>query len=301
MSGFEDYFSAAVKLSAITTNPSLNKDDSIAGPDLNNNGVRDDLDEYLASLEDSDINKKAIFNAFYAYQATINLKSPSEKDVKKAKLRMSDAIKGIVDAFGPKDAFDRLKIIEQYSINTDVRRKTYDKFEGTLAKSETLPDTPSKQAGGDTKQPEQKPIKNISEAIKRLEELGEIPKLNKDKDVAGPDENGNGVRDDLDAYVASLPDTEIQKSAMLQMFAALRYGLLVDVEDQKAVELGVSKSMDAVSCMFDRYGPEIADKKIKIIRSYAINTRSRFEANNRFSVAKNGRDVESKNYGYCDE
>lgn len=60
MSGFEDYFSAAGKLSAITT------------PDLNNNGVRDDLDECLASLTDGEINKKATFNTFYAYQAMIN-------------------------------------------------------------------------------------------------------------------------------------------------------------------------------------------------------------------------------------
>lgn len=299
MSGFEDYFSAAGKLSAITTNPSLNKDDSIAGPDLNNNGVRDDLDEYLASLEDGEINKKVIFNAFYAYQATINLKNPTEKDVKKAKLRMSDAIKGLVDAFGPKDAFDRLKIIEQYSINTDVRRKAYDEFEGTSAKSETLPDTPNDQAGGDTKQPDQKPIKNISEAIKRLEDLGEIPKLNKDKDIAGPDENGNGVRDDLDAYVASLPDKEEQKKAAIQYLAAYQYAITIDFENSQEVDDAITKTMDATSCIFERYGADEAMKITKNLETYLFNTRARFEAEQMFDIAQQGKVIESKDKGYC--
>lgn len=42
-----------------------------------------------------------------------------------------------------------------------------------------------------------------------------------ENEIAGPDINGNGVRDDLDDYVDSLPDTESQKRALRQGFRTL--------------------------------------------------------------------------------
>ena len=52
---------------------------------------------------------------------------------------------------------------------------------------------------------------SVREALLKMDADGTAPKLNRDADVAGPDVDGNGVRDDLDAYINSLPDTEPQK------------------------------------------------------------------------------------------
>lgn len=50
---------------------------------------------------------------------------------------------------------------------------------------------------------------SVREALLKMDADGTAPKLNRDADVAGPDVDGNGVRDDLDAYINSLPDTSL--------------------------------------------------------------------------------------------
>lgn len=57
---------------------------------------------------------------------------------------------------------------------------------------------------------------SVREALLKMDADGTAPKLNRDADVAGTDVDGNGVRDDLDAYINSLPDTEPQKKALRQ-------------------------------------------------------------------------------------
>ncbi len=37
--------------------------------------------------------------------------------------------------------------------------------------------------------------------LQALEEEGTIPKLDRSKDLAGPDKNNNGVRDDIESYI----------------------------------------------------------------------------------------------------
>jgi hypothetical protein len=57
---------------------------------------------------------------------------------------------------------------------------------------------------------------NLSEKIKALENSGVIPKLDRSSDIKGPDQNLNGVRDDIDAWIAALPITDKQKRAARQ-------------------------------------------------------------------------------------
>lgn len=141
--------------------------------------------------------------------------------------------------------------------------------------------------GGDDK----KPISSVSEAIDRLVVEGKYPKLNRDSDVAGPDVDGNGVRDDLDAYVASLPDTEEQKRAMLQGFKLYRYNVTADPSNIKDVEWGMVLSARAVTCIMDMYGIEDGGEKLSKIRAYSLNTKYRFEKYVLFDKAKNGMSV----------
>ena len=54
---------------------------------------------------------------------------------------------------------------------------------------------------------------SLSQQIKALEDSGAYPKLDRSADLKGPDQNLNGVRDDIDAWIATLPITEVQKKA----------------------------------------------------------------------------------------
>ncbi len=57
----------------------------------------------------------------------------------------------------------------------------------------------------------------LKETIQALEDSGKIPKLDRSNDLLGPDANSNGVRDDIDAWIAAQPITEVQKKAAQQM------------------------------------------------------------------------------------
>lgn len=145
-----------------------------------------------------------------------------------------------------------------------------------------IPDAPI-----DTNQPDKKPISSVSNAMDKLVELGAYPKLNRDSDVAGPDVDGNGVRDDLDAYVASLPDTEQQKKAMLQSFASIQYRLTAQNLNEETIKKGIKLTISSRMCLYKHYGSE-AKNKAKDVVMFTINTRERDDAYNAFNEAATG-------------
>ena len=86
----------------------------------------------------------------------------------------------------------------------------------------------------------------MAEAIKAAEAAGNTPTLNRDATILGPDTDGNGVRDDIDAYIATLPDTAAQKSALKQKSSVLSKAMTVDLTNQTAL-LDVSRQMGAAA------------------------------------------------------
>ena len=55
------------------------------------------------------------------------------------------------------------------------------------------------------------PPGSFKEAFSQLEARGELPVLDRTDTIAGIDANQNGVRDDIEAFINSLPDTPVQK------------------------------------------------------------------------------------------
>jgi len=113
------------------------------------------------------------------------------------------------------------------------------------------------------------------------------PTLDRSSDIAGPDLDGNGVRDDLDDYVASLPDTESQKRALRQGFRTLRQAILIDTADKNAVLDVMKKSSASVWCIYSQYDSD-AGKKSNDVEKYSINTKARFKAYAAFNSAASG-------------
>lgn len=131
-------------------------------------------------------------------------------------------------------------------------------------------------------------IKSAVEAIRAADSAGSLPKLNRDATVAGVDADKNGVRDDLDAYIATLPDTPAQKAALVQMAFAINNALTADTADQSALLAASKLIANAAACSHARYDTVTASKKGAEIEKLAVNTKTRFQAYNKFSAALNG-------------
>ena len=117
----------------------------------------------------------------------------------------------------------------------------------------------------------------LREEIARLEQQGVLPVLDRGTDLRGPDVNNNGVRDDIDAYIAALPITDVQRKAALQTARAQQRSLLTDLTDKAAVKALGDASMAATACIGDMFEPELrrAHELSRRIEAITANTPER--------------------------
>jgi hypothetical protein len=140
--------------------------------------------------------------------------------------------------------------------------------------------------------------------IARLERDGVLPILDRSTDVQGPDANGNGVRDDIDAYIAALPITEIQRRAAAQMARVKQSQLLLDPMDRSSVLAASERSMAAHKCVADVFEGSAAkgyagDLSLKIEAATA-NTPERAKRYLRYMAALSGASVEYPDRNTCE-
>jgi hypothetical protein len=134
-------------------------------------------------------------------------------------------------------------------------------------------------------------LKLIGDAIKSAEKSGALPTLNRDDTILGPDVDANGVRDDIDAIINALPDTELQKKALRQNARALARTLVVDFNDPNAVRIAMNGLQKASRCKFYQYPPteyQLLNQRNNEIEKWVVNTKTRFMAYQKFSAALNG-------------
>jgi hypothetical protein len=63
-----------------------------------------------------------------------------------------------------------------------------------------------------------------------------IPKPDRLGGIAGPDANGNGVRDDIESWIQAQQVNEVQRKALLQDARATQRTLVVDLRDPAALQ-----------------------------------------------------------------
>jgi hypothetical protein len=96
----------------------------------------------------------------------------------------------------------------------------------------------------------------MKEQIKALEDSGKLPKLDRSTSIAGPDTNNNGIRDDIDAWIAALPITDLQKKAAEQAARTTQKALMIDLTQKTGLDaLGVLEAR-SVSCIRDVFMPD---------------------------------------------
>jgi hypothetical protein len=131
----------------------------------------------------------------------------------------------------------------------------------------------------------------VAEALTDLEAAGQIPVLDRSTSITGPDGDGNGVRDDLDNYIDSLPDTVPQKAALRQASKAIDAAMQAGdsgsstPSELKEVSTAIAR---AVHCIWDRYDAETAPTKVATIQKLMVNTRARVDAYDLYNTKRSG-------------
>jgi hypothetical protein len=123
---------------------------------------------------------------------------------------------------------------------------------------------------------------SLAESVTRLEVQGQLPRQVSGDSVAGVDSDGNGVRDDLDAFLAAQSYGAQQTQAATQLAAPLRSALMLgpsDMAEARAVSFAMSR---AVACVYHRFtansGDQSPQEVVALVERASINTRARFEA-----------------------
>lgn len=117
-----------------------------------------------------------------------------------------------------------------------------------------------------------------------------LPQLNHDNTIAGPDTDNNGIRDDIDAYIATLPYTEVQKKAIQQDARATIGALTVDKADKAAVIATNTLISRSIACLHYQFSPETneASKMSADNEKMIVNTKIRFIEYEKFNAALSG-------------
>ncbi len=159
--------------------------------------------------------------------------------------------------------------------------------------------------GGDTTARASAPATplTLKEQIAALEKSGALPALDRSTDVKGPDANNNGVRDDIDAWIAALPVTDTQKKAAMQTARGLQIKMTVDLTDQAALQRAAERSAAATNCIWDVFepNPQNGSDLSKKIEAMTANTRERAQRYLQYNTARSGSVTSLPEGNTCEE
>jgi len=145
------------------------------------------------------------------------------------------------------------------------------------------------------------PPATIQATILALESSGKLPTLDRSASIAGPDANTNGVRDDIDAYIARQGYTAPQLKSVQQTAKALADILLVDIRNQDALRATDLSLQRSIKCLYLRFpNPGQAHATGKNIEKITINTKVRVEAYIKYQVAMDGKVLASPQGDTCE-
>ncbi|WP_298433494.1 hypothetical protein [Ottowia sp.] len=124
--------------------------------------------------------------------------------------------------------------------------------------------------------------------IARLEKSGQIPKFDQSTSIAGTDANGNGVRDDIDAFIAAQPLSEGQRKALLQDAKAQQLTLTTSLTDSAALDQIGDMTAASVHCIYSVFGESESGVWVTKIEAITANTRQRAQRYLEYNKAVSG-------------
>ena len=129
---------------------------------------------------------------------------------------------------------------------------------------------------------------SFKEAFSKLEASGQLPVLDRSDSIAGLDANANGVRDDMERYIDSKPDTPAQKNSLKSLHRAFNKAMTVDTKDRNALREVANSINLSVTCIHQTYPSNVALPAGDEIEKLTVNTRARYDLYMKFNSAMNG-------------
>jgi hypothetical protein len=126
------------------------------------------------------------------------------------------------------------------------------------------------------------------QTLDRMQAQGLLPTLDVSTTISGTDADGNGVRDDIDRFIAAQSDTPTKKAALAQLAKSLQTTLTVDPSDRVALTSASSSVTRSVACIWSAYGRTQASAKVTTLEELTANTQQRFAAYDAYNAALNG-------------
>ncbi len=141
---------------------------------------------------------------------------------------------------------------------------------------------------------------NEEPAVDDLERRGIFPSLDKSDLLLGLDADANGVRDDIERYIAKRLYPAAQTAAAVQLAKAFQSTLSVDVTDPIAMARAGTALARGIDCIFERFpeGGE-ASKLGARLEALTFNTELRTRRYIGFNVGMDGSVIKSVRQGAC--
>ncbi|MEO6802998.1 MAG: hypothetical protein ABI197_07125 [Granulicella sp.] len=133
---------------------------------------------------------------------------------------------------------------------------------------------------------------SVPDTLRNLQASGALPTLDTSSTIAGPDTNVNGVRDDLDKFIAALPDTATQQKALIQFAQAVQVMMTVDLTSPSAISAASVANNRAIGCIWQSYSSG-QHKKVLLVQELSVNTLTRLQAYEKYNAARNGAAIPS--------
>jgi hypothetical protein len=102
--------------------------------------------------------------------------------------------------------------------------------------------------------------------------------LDRTTSLFGTDTNSNGVRDDIDSYIDSKPDTAPQKQSLRMLSRAMTAAIVSTPTDTAAITNASNALNMAMACIWKNYPSDVANKMSKEMEKVTVNTKGRNEA-----------------------
>ena len=124
------------------------------------------------------------------------------------------------------------------------------------------------------------------------------------KSLEGDDEDNNGIRDDVDAYIAQHYPEPAQRKAAEQFARAMQLAITKGTISRDAARLVRRKSSDAISCIFDRFdgenGSAYPAAVVEKLEGVTANTKQRLKAYLAYNKNLDGTSWASPDEGTCE-
>jgi len=148
------------------------------------------------------------------------------------------------------------------------------------------------------KQPE---TLTLAEQSSKMEESGELPKLERTDTLEGIDNNQNGIRDDIDAYIQKNFTDANQQNSVKRFAKSMQEFLLVNPDDREAAKAASIKNSKAISCIYLRFPADNAYEIVNDLDAITTNTKKRLLASIAVDKALDGTVISEQHEDVCDE